>query len=244
MCVAAAAVPAISLAVSAVSTGYGIYQGQQQAQYQQQQAAMAQQQAQQNYQLQQQQLAAQQQQAANAAQMQYNNSVTQSRYQNQMAINQHQGDVRAQQAARMSYEQQVVNNEAAANRVYTSEQLKLKEARDKAAFRSQEVYAKQIGAMGKVLASGQTGKSVARRAQDTERQAGFAKAEAAASLDSANIAADFAMIGAEQKLEGANNQAFSAVPDPVQSPFLAADPAPAPGFGYTGDMGIPSYNWG
>ena len=141
MCIAAAAVPAISLAVSAVSTGFGIYQGQQQAQYQAQQARRAQQN--QNRQLQEQ---------ARRDQLANNQAIEQARYQRQAQINQHQGQVRAMEASYKSYNQQIVNNDMAANRKYRTEQLKMKEARDVQAFKTQENYAKMIGAQGKVLA--------------------------------------------------------------------------------------------
>ena len=228
MCIAAAAVPAISLAVSAVSTGFGIYQGQQQAQYQAQQARRAQQN--QNRQLQEQ---------ARRDQLANNQAIEQARYQRQAQINQHQGQVRAMEASYKSYNQQIVNNDMAANRKYRTEQLKMKEARDVQAFKTQENYAKMIGAQGKVLAQGMTGQSIGAQVNDATRQAGFAEAKEAATLESKLTQGALAMEDTQIQQESANNQAWNALPAPVQAPQLASDPAG----GYTGSMGIPTYNW-
>ena len=212
MCIAAAAVPAWSLAVSAATavatTGLGIYQSQQQAAYQRQQADLARRQ-------QAQQIAAQRAQQQSS----YNNAVTQARYTRQGQIQQHMGQIKAQFAAGEAAQQQIVNNQLAANRTQTAEQLKLKEARDKAAFRSQEIYAKQIGAMGRVMAMGQTGQSIGAIARDVNRQAGFAEAKEMATLRSAGTAADMQMQTAQAQLQSANNQAWNSVPS-VQAPFL------------------------
>ena len=97
MC-APAAIPIASLAVSAIGTGFGVYQGYQNAQMQEQQAAIANRNAQQRMRMQQQQFAVQQQQQAQQLQMQYNQSVDQARYQQRQQLQQYAGQIRAQRA--------------------------------------------------------------------------------------------------------------------------------------------------
>ena len=122
-----------------------------------------------------------------------------------------------------------------------AEQLKVQEAATKAAFKSQEIYAKSIGAMGKVLASGQTGQSVGLMAMDTSRQAGFGLAEQSASIRGAIHAGDVAMDAAYHKNQSANNEALSRLPASPSHPTLTPDPV---GMGTNLGLGIPSYNWG
>lgn len=202
----------VGTVISAASSAAGIMQAQQQANFQAQQAAIQTQNARRQAQ------AARQQQALK-----------------------HMGDVKAQQAQTLAYQKQIFNNSEAANRVYTAEQLKLQEARMKAAFKSQEIYAKQIGSVGSVLAAGQTGQSVGLIAQDAERQAGFATAQQSAGVRSVEAAAASAMEGARLENESANNQALSRIPFPIQAPQFEPEPV---GIGGGGGMGIPSYDWG
>lgn len=201
MCLPAAAIPAATLAVSAVSTGFGIYSGYQQAQYQQAQAAQAA--RAQARQLQYQQQADAQRMAAMRQQQQLRARAQQVQY---------QGQVQAHNASMMAYETSIFNNSKSANKVYEAEQLKLKEARDKAAFKSEEIYAKQIGATGKILASGQTGQSVGAQVRDVTRQAGRAEAKENATLRSAETAAGMAMDAARDQQMSANNRAYNALP--------------------------------
>ena len=200
------------LAISAISTGIGMVQSGQQAAYAQQQAAIQTQQAQQ-----------------------------QANFERQEIQSKHIGDVRAQQAATNSYVRQVFNNDTAANQVYMQEQAVMQEARAKAAFKSQEIYAKQIGAAGSVLSTGMTGQSVGLLAMDAERQAGFAQAESDASTRSAEIMSGIRSDVAFNKAESANNEAASGVPAPVSAPQYTPWPL---GIGGEGDPGVPSYNWG
>ena len=138
-------VPVLGLIVSAVGTVAGISQAQQsmdmQAQQQQQQLDLQYQQAQQ-----------------------------QAYQQNKQVVADHKGRINQEIASRGACEQQLQNNNSAANKVYVQEQAKLKEVRDKAAFQAQANYAKAIGAQGKVLATGATGQSVGLLMNDAERQ--------------------------------------------------------------------------
>ena len=195
------------LVISAVGTVAGIAQAQQQAAFAQQQA---------NLQLQ------QQRQQAQIA--------------NQKTANQYTGEVAAQQAKNMAYQNQLINNQTAANKSFAQEQTKLNEARDKAAFKAQEIYAKSIGAKGSVLATGATGQSVGLLALDADRQAGLGLAAQDASVRSA---AQQAAVGADlaaTQADSANNQAYSSLGVPVQMPTLS----PSPG---GGPIDGPEYNW-
>jgi disulfide bond formation protein DsbB len=200
------------LAISAISTGIGMAQASQQAAAAQQQAAIQTQQAQQ-----------------------------QANFERQQIQSKHIGDVRAQQAATNSYVRQVFNNDTAANKVYMQEQAVMQEANARAAFKSQEIYAKQIGAVGSVLSTGMTGQSVGLLAMDAERQAGFAQAQSDASTRSAGIMSGIRADVAFNKAESANNEAASRVPAPVSAPQYSPWPL---GIGGKGDPGVPSYNWG
>lgn len=180
------------------------------------------------------------QQQAQMAQQQANLQLQQQRQQteiqNQNLANQYTGEVAAQQAKRMAYERQVLNNTNAASRSFTQEQVKLNEARDKAAFKAQEIYAKSIGAKGSVLATGATGQSVGLLALDADRQAGLGTAAQDASIRSAEAQAGVAMDLASSQANSANNQAYSSLGVPVTMPNLA----PSPG---GGPINAPEYNW-
>lgn len=202
----------LGLAVSAVGTAAGIAASAQQAAFAQQQAAIS-----------------------------TINAQNQAEAERRSTQAKHIGDVRAQQAAMNSYQRQLFNNNEAANKVYMQEQVVMQEAREKAAFKGQEIYAKQIGAVGSVLSTGMSGQSIGLMALDAERQAGFAQAEQAASVFSADQASAIRSDIAFNKAESANNEAASKVPAPVRAPVYSPWPL---GIGGKGDPGVPSYNWG
>lgn len=195
MCIATTAIPAVSLAVSAIGTTAGIIQAQQSAYMQ---VAMAQQQID---------LAAQQR-------------AEQAQLANKAALTQYEGQIRAQQESLRSYFTQVDNVNSAANKTYVQEQAKLAEAKTKAAFKNQAILAKSIGVQGKILASGATGQSVGLLALDAERQAGFAQAQQNASVDSAAMQSAISQDIAFDQAQSTANQAFSRTPPPPQAPVL------------------------
>ena len=225
MCIAAAAIPAVSLAISAVSTvasiGMGVMQAQQQAAQAQASLNMQAQQAERQQQMQYQSMLLQQEQQRasllqrqNQTQQQYNLQVAQSNQQILAQYNQQQRQVRQErlnlmdrheadkniyQRSKEAAEEQSRLNNAAANRVYMGEQAKIDEARTAAAFEAQEILAKSIGAKGTIMASGRSGQSVGLLVQDVERQAGFAKAQELAMADKKVEQATIAMEGAYQQ---------------------------------------------
>lgn len=207
MCLPAAGLAAASSVVGMVGTVAGIAQAAQQASFAQQQA-----------------------------QLQLNQQRQQTVVENQRIANQYVGEVAAQQAQTQAYTKQVLNNQTAANKSAAQEQVKLKEARNKAAFKAQDIYAKQIGAKGSVLATGATGQSVGLLALDTERQKGLGMAEQDASVKSAADQAAVSSDLAFTQLESANNQAYSKLAVPIQNPIFS----PSPG---GGPIEQPSYNW-
>ena len=206
----------IGTAVSVIGTAAGIMQAQQSAQMQ---AAQAQQQMD----LQAQQQAQQREQQQQSAML--SNRATAARY---------QGEVRAAQESRLSYEKSIGNINKAANMSYVQEQVKLNEARDKVAFQNQANYAKAIGAQGRVLASGATGKSVGLLALDAERQRGFADAQASASIRSAEQQSVISQDIAFTQAKSSANQAYSRLAPPTQGPQF--DPLGL-------EIEVPSYNW-
>ena len=219
---AAAGLSAIGTIGGLASSAFGIVQGQQQAQQQQQAAAMQARQAQENMNM----------QYAQAQQSAFRERTAQ--------VQKHIGETRAQQANHLSYYRQLTNNNEAANKAYTQEQVKLNEARTAAAFKAQANYAKSIGARGKILASGATGQSVGLLAMDVERQQGFATAEQNASLRSAEQSASIGMDIAHTQAKSAHNTAYSNLMPTVQAPLLTPDPS---GVGENLNLGIPTYNW-
>ena len=227
MCIAltAAAVSTIS-AIGTIggiaSQAFGIMQSQQQQQFAQQQAALQQQQAQQNMDL------------------QYQQAQRQTAQENQARANKYQGEVRMQQAQKLSYYQQLNNNNEALNKSFTQEQVKLNEAKDAAAFKSQANYAKAIGAKGKILAGGMSGQSIGLLALDVDRQQGFNDAQENASIRSAEAQAAIGMDSAYTQAKSANNQAYSKLTPNVQAPLLAPKPL---GIGKDLNLGIPTYSW-
>ena len=158
-------------------------------------------------------------------------------HQRQMQVNDHIGQVKSHQSANLAYNEQLINNERGFARGTEAEQLKLKEARDAAAFKQQEIYAKSIGNQGRVLASGASGQSIGLLALDAERQSGLQQAEQQANVRSAETSAGFALDSLATDFNNSNTQALSSVPDPVAAPTFAPNPV-----GVT--VGIPSYNWG
>ena len=228
MCVAAAAIPAASLAISAVSTvasiGMGVMSAQQQAAQAQASMNMQAQQAQRQQEMsrmgmiqQQEQQRASLLQRQQQSQQNYNLQVTQANQQLQDQYNQQTRQVRLerqnlmdrneadkliyQRSVESAEEQSRLNNEAA-NRVYMGEQAKIGEARKAAAFEAQSILAKSIGAKGSILAAGRSGQSVGLLVNDVERQAGFAKAQELSMAESKIEQAGIAM-------EGASLQALS-----------------------------------
>ena len=215
--------PVLGLIVSAVGTAAGIAQGA---------AAQQQQQDQFNYQM---------EMNRRQQDLQYQNAQRQAYNDRQAQISKYSADVKASHKANLAYYDQISNNQEAANRVYVQEQVKLKEAETKAAFKAQEIYAKSIGAAGTVLSSGMTGQSVGLLALDAERQAGFGIAEQNASIDSAQQQAAVAMESAYLQNKSENNLAHNKLPASPEHPNLIMDPA---GEGTNLGLGIPSYNWG
>jgi len=204
---AASSLSMIGTVAGIASSAIGVMQGMQQAQFAQQQAQL--------------QIKQQQQQAELS---------------DQRLANQYVGEVASQQAQELAYNKQLINNQTAANKSFVQEQTKLNEARQKAAFKAQEIYAKQIGAKGSVLATGATGQSVGLLALDADRQAGLQQAQQDASVASAAQQASVAGDLAFTQAESADNQAYSQLRIPVQAPTLA----PSPG---GGPIDSPTYNW-
>lgn len=159
---------------------------------------------------------------------------------NQQIVARHIADVRAQQASRRAYEQQRIFNQQASDRVYQAEQAKFVSAKKAASFKMQEIYAKQIGSLGSILATGRTGQSVGLLALDASRQAGFAEAEKRASLDTSFDEMAIGMQLASDKQYSADNVAYSNLIQPVQSPIFQPKPI---GEGDDLNLGIPAYNW-
>ena len=209
------AISAAGLVISAVGTVAGIAQAQQSAAMQ---AAQAQQQMDLQY-----------RQAQNAA---FN--------ERQQQVAAHRGQILEREAQALAYNRQLGNNADAANRVYAQEQAKINEARQAAAFKAQENYAKTIGAQGSILATGGTGQSIGLLVNDAERQQGFQTAQMTATLENMTRQGAVTMdLAASQQLSK-DNQAFSQLSRPVEAPILAPDPV---GIGKDLNLGIPSYNW-
>ena len=203
------------IAVSAISTGIGMYQAQQSMQFQ----------------------------AASARQQQdlaYRQAQQQQRFQNESIVNKHIGQVKAQQASSNAAMMAYYYGDMSVNQAYVDSQLKFKEAKDKAAFKSQSILAKMIGSKGKVLASGATGQSVGLLALDAERRGGFAQAEQDATVRSAEMAMGSSMEKNRLKALSQANTIGSKLDFPVQAPQLAPQPI---GIGQDLNLGVPSYNW-
>ena len=242
----AAGIAGAQLAISAVSTvasiGLGIAQASQQAA-----AANAQLQAQaqaqrnqlelsrQQMEMQQQQQRSQQIQSQRAQAQQYNLQVTQNnasllqqqQQQNQQVLNERESimsrfsaDKIGYQRSKEQYQEQVRNNNEAANRVYMAEQSKITEARKKAAFENQASLAKAIGAKGAILAAGRTGQSIGLLVGDVERQQGFEQAQTQATIENAQVMVGVGMDTALNQASSANNQALGNVAFNPATPYL------------------------
>lgn len=204
---AAAALSTASTAVGMIGTVAGIAQAQQSAAFQQQQANLALQ---------------QQRDQAEVA--------------NQQAANQVVGEAAQRQKQSEFYNQQVLNNQTSATKAQLQEQTKLDEARTKAAFQAQNIYAKSIGTKGTVLASGATGQSIGLLALDADRQAGLGMAEQDATVRSAARQAEVGSQAAQDAMTSANNQAFSQLSIPTAGPVMQRSPGGGP-------LEAPSYDW-
>ena len=206
---------AASLAVSAIGTAASIIQAQQS-------------------------MALQAAQARRSMDIAYRNAQKQQRFQNEAIVQKHIGQVKAQQAATNAANMAYYYGDKSANTAYVSQQLKLKEASNKAAFKTQEILAKVIGSKGKVIASGATGQSVGLLALDAERRGGFAQAEQDATVRSAEMAMGESMETTRLKALSNINTIGSQLDFPVQTPTLAPQPT---GIGRDLQLGIPAYNW-
>ena len=171
----------------------------------------------------------------------YRQAQQQQNFQNQAIVQKHIGDVKAQQAAANAASMAYYYGDQAANAAFVSQQEKLKEVRTKAAFKTQEIYAKAIGAKGKILSEGQTGQSIGLLALNEERREGFALAEQNATIRSAEMAMGNSMEETRLKALSNINTIASRVPLPVSTPTLSPQPI---GIGKDLGLGIPSYNWG
>ena len=113
------------------------------------------------------------------------------------------------------------------------------EAKRKAAFASQAALAKSIGAKGSILAAGRTGQSVGLLLNDVERQAGFAQAQANATLQSTMEQSQIAMDQGYLQALGANQRAENNRIMEPSDPFMPelpdapnfVDPYNQPAFG-------------
>ena len=208
-------IAAIGTAVAAVGTAVSMYQAQQNMEFQ----------------------------AASARQQQdlaYRQAQQQQRFQNESIVNKHIGQVKAQQAGSNAALMAYYYGDMSVNQAYVDSQLKFKEAKDKAAFKSQSILAKMIGSKGRVLASGATGQSVGLLALDAERRGGFAQAEQDATVRSAEMAMGSSMEKNRLKALSQSNTIGSKLDFPVQAPQLAPQPI---GIGRDLNLGVPSYNW-
>ena len=202
---------AISTAVGMVSSAVGIMQAQSQAAFAQQQANT-----------------------------QHVNMQLQAQNDRKGQMYDHIARINAANASGLATQKGIFNSQMAANRGMVAKQLERKQAADQAAFQSLDIYRKQIGSRGKVLAAGVTGQSVGLMALDAERQAGFAKAKVTASQRSA----DFAMANAMETLQiqdsSRQNQLLSAQLPSARAPLFAQMPVGPKPLG----LGIPQYDFG
>lgn len=211
----AAKIAMAGLAISAVGIGVSMYQSQQSMQFQ---ADMARQQQ----------------------DLSYRQAQQQQRFTNEQIVNKHIGQVKAQQEAFNAANLAWFYGDESANKAWVSQQLKFNEVKDKAAFKTQNIFAKMIGSKGKVLASGATGKSVGLLALDAERRGGFAQAEQDATVRSAEMAMGNSMETTRIKALSNSNKIGSMLDFPVQTPQLSPEPI---GIGKDLELGIPAYSW-
>ena len=109
------------------------------------------------------------------------------------------------------YKTQSMENEAAANRAYVSEQQRLNNIYKKASFAKQDQLVKLAQSTGQMASRGATGKSAQRLDTSVVSQFGRNQAIMAESLTSANYAAQATNRGTRRDLLSANNQAFEKV---------------------------------
>lgn len=174
------------------------------------------------------------------ADIQHQNQQIQQNYENQQTVANHIGAIRAQQASNLAGQKDVLNANTAANKAYVAEQIKKNDARTAAAFKMQDIYAKQIGAKGLIFATGQTGQSIGLLAMDAERKGGFATAKELASKDSLYQQSDINMSNIETQRQSKVNIALASIPAPVQAPSLAPDILGD----YPLDLKRPTYDFG
>ena len=122
---------AISTAVGVVSSAVGIVQAQSQAAFAQQQANT-----------------------------QHVNMQLQAQNDRKGQMYDHIARINAANASGLATQKGIYNSQMAANRGMVAKQLERKQAADQAAFQSLDIYRKQIGSRGKILAAGVTGQSV------------------------------------------------------------------------------------
>lgn len=157
----------------------------------------------------------------------YQQQQAQYEYEQQVADTQYQYQMRAYQASQQAYEQQIKANEAAANRAYQQEQLKLKGEYDKAQQSAQELLIGKLKAQGSVLASGRTGKSIALLASDAEREYGKDLANLGTNLGYSSDEYSFSVLGIEEQARSANAQAAEARLIQPLKPMMGPPPSSA-----------------
>ena len=189
----------------------------QQQQMQHQQLTLNQRQQQDQYNL-------QVQQSNNQILNQYNQQRMQVEQERHQIQRKYVADRLAHQRATEEQDQQIRYNNEAANRMYIQEQAKMTEAKKKAAFAQQTALAKSIGSKGAILSAGRTGQSVGLLVNDVERQSGFEKAMADATMQSTLEQSQISMDQAFLQSLGANNQATSNVGMKPQDPYMPAFP--------------------
>ena len=204
---AASTIAAVSAGVGMIGTVAGMQNAQKQAAFQQQQADL------------------QLQQQRNQAE------VT-----NQRAANKVVGEAAQRQKQSEFYNNQILNNQTSATKAHMQEQTKLDEARTKAAFQAQSIYAKSIGVKGSVLATGASGQSIGLLAMDADRQAGLGIAEQDATVESAARQAAVGSQAAADAQTSANNQAYSQLSIPTPGPVMQRSPG-------GGALKAPTYDW-
>ena len=121
----------------------------------------------------------------------------------------------------VQYNQQLDENNNAANRAYVSEQQRLNNIYRQASFSKQDQLVKLAQATGAAAATGRRGKSVNRLDTDVVAQFGRNQAIMAQSLLGAQQAYDTRTQSIRRELTSANNDAFSKVayaPEPGVAP--------------------------
>tara|TARA_B100001250_G_scaffold290669_1_gene252431 strand:+ start:138 stop:878 length:741 start_codon:yes stop_codon:yes gene_type:complete len=147
------------------------------------------------------------------AKLQYQNQIQISAFKDQQKLNVFKAQLDAQTQARHALNKQIEINQQEATRASLSNQLKLNEKVDEAAFGGQEKLAAAIQAQGTVLASGmQAGQSMMLQLQDVERQLGFEQAAVNASLFNANQSFAMSEYGNRLSQYAADSRAINSLP--------------------------------